>query len=75
LLFVWPPVGGGFIATPLAARPEGSTPLILPKGELLGGPEESHAGVPCILLSATGLRYIRIIPDVGDTILRVIHTC
>ncbi len=40
------------IATPSAARPEGSTPSILPKGEPLGGPEESLCcGTVCTTFS------------------------
>ena len=47
------------IATPSAARPEGSTPEILPKRELFWEVPKSHyAGVPCVLLSVMSLRYI-----------------
>ncbi len=51
----------------------GSLPRWLqgPKGQ----PLSHYTGVPCLLLSATGLRYIHIIPDVRDIVLQVIGTC
>ncbi len=62
------------IATPSAARPGGSTPLILPKGELLGGPEESLCWSTVHTTFSHEPGYTRIIPYVGDTVLWVIRT-
>ena len=76
LLFVWPPVGGGFLSLPPWLHgPKGQPPKFSRRENCWEVPKSHYAGVPCVLLSSTGLRYIRIIPDERDTILRVIHTC
>ncbi len=49
-----------FIATSSAARPEGSTPKFSQGENCWEVPKSHYAGVPCVLLSVTSLRYIRI---------------
>ena len=61
LLFVWPPVGGGFLSLPPRLHgPKGQPPKFSRRENCWEVPKSHYAGVPCVLLSVTSLRYIRI---------------
>ncbi len=61
LLFVWPPVGGGFLLLPPRLHgPKGQPPKFSRRVNCWEVPKSHYAGVPCVLLSVTSLRYIRI---------------
>jgi hypothetical protein len=61
VLFVWPPVGVGFLLLPPRLHgPRGQPPKFSRRENCWEVPKSHYAGVPCVLLSVTSLRYIRI---------------
>ncbi len=75
LMFVWPLVEGGFLLSlPWLQGPKGS-PKVSQRVNYWEVPKSHYAGIPCVLLSATSLCYICIIPVVRYTVFQVIHTC
>ena len=61
LLFVWPPVGGGFLSLPPRLHsPKGQHPKFSRREYCWEVSKSHYAGVPCVPLSVTSLRHIRI---------------
>jgi hypothetical protein len=55
-LFVWPPVGGGFLLLPPRLQgPKGQPPKFSRRENCWEVPKSHYAGIPFVLLSVTSL--------------------